>query len=648
MRNILSLLVVLLATSCSISLIDDNKSGPERVITLSEPGTLYSLIREEDRDLISKITIIGPLNGSDLALLHAMTGMDSKGSVTSGILSEIDLKNATISSGGDPVYIRDNQVIYSEDNWLPSGVFWGGKRLKKIVLPTSVSSMGSHVFYQCSSLESIVLPSMLKQFGEWSFYECESLKNIEIPEEIKTVPDFSFANCINLVSVSTSGKITSILDYAFGNCSRLEEILDISSVSKIGEGAFAFCRSLKEVKIPNGIQKIPVNLFYKCSSITNISLPESLEAIGDSAFYECKQLKNINLPSGLKTIGEFSFFCSGLINDLKLPQSLEYLGSSAFASTNITKLYVNSNIQTNYNDSWDGASFARCHMLTDVIVSEGCTDFNLSFNPSLGLKHVSLPKSLRHIGYGDGISRGLYAFACTSLEEINLPDSLDYIAPYTFYCSEIKTIRIPDGVKDINANTFGVCIYLEQVDLNKVENICDSAFCSCSITTINLPPSLHAISNYSFLSCNKLKAVAIPDGVTTIGESVFEQCEDLESVSIGIGVQSIPASCFSECLNLKTIDFPGTLSSIGPAAFYKCLKLKSIYIPRNVNVISDYAFSYSGLLGITVDWNTPIEINDNVFDGMQKDQVTLYVPKGSILLYKDSNWGSLGFIQEKI
>ena len=121
-----------------------------------------------------------------------------------------------------------------------------------------------------------------------------------------------------------------------------------------------------------------------------------------------------------------------------------------------------------------------------------------------------------------------------------------------------------------------------------------------------------------------LKQVEIPSTVnnqgrsykvTNIAEYAFYNSIDLTSLKIGENVKNIGYEAFGRCSNLKTVYLPSTLTSIEDYAFHDCTSLSKIYsnIPANK------------LVGI----------NSTVFNGVDKNNCTLYVPSGAPMTYRN-------------
>jgi putative transposon-encoded protein len=51
-----------------------------------------------------------------------------------------------------------------------------------VVIPESVTEIGSSAFYDCTSLESVVIPESVTEIGSSAFSDCTSLENIYIPK----------------------------------------------------------------------------------------------------------------------------------------------------------------------------------------------------------------------------------------------------------------------------------------------------------------------------------------------------------------------------------------------------------------------------------------------------------------------------------
>ena len=198
------------------------------------------------------------------------------------------------------------------------------------------------------------------------------------------------------------------------------------------------------------------------------------------------------------------------------------------------------------------------------------------------------------------------------------------IGKSTFYgCEDITSVTIPGSVKTIEALAFFNCMALK---------------------SITIPNSVTAIGEQAFMYCETLKSVNLPDGIQEIGEAAFWK-SGLQSIDIPASVTTIGDDAFSYCKALQSIHIPASVTAIGKEAFWECTGLQSIDIPASVKTIGEGAFvGCTGLKTVTVHWNTPLNVPDNVFEDVNTDNVTLKVPKGKEAAYKaHAVWGKFKF-----
>jgi hypothetical protein len=87
-----------------------------------------------------------------------------------------------------------------------------------------------------------------------------------------------------------------------------------------------------------------------------------------------------------------------------------------------------------------------------------------------------------------------------------------------------------------------------------------------------------------------------------------------------------------------------SVTTIGEAAFFGCTSLTAVTIGNSVNSIEQVAFAYcTGLTEIHVKNPTPLSINSNMFDGVNKETCKLYVPTGAADAYRNA-WGWKDFL----
>ena len=158
------------------------------------------------------------------------------------------------------------------------------KNIKKVVIKKGVTAIADFAFKGCKKLKEIILPSTLKKIGAYAFEDCP-IKNITIPKSVKSIEPGAFAG------------------------SSIKSITIPKTVKKLGEGVFGDCKKLESITMPGNIGVIKYEIpDYEYQ-------PKSF--VGDS----CKSLKKIKFTTALdinilKRVGKSGGF-EVLANDPK-------------------------------------------------------------------------------------------------------------------------------------------------------------------------------------------------------------------------------------------------------------------------------------------------------------------------------------------
>ena len=119
--------------------------------------------------------------------------------------------------------------------------------------------------------------------------------------------------------------------------------------------------------------------------------------------------------------------------------------------------------------------------------------------------------------------------------------------------------------------------------------------------------------------------VVINNSVTNIGQGYFYNCSNLASVSIPNSLTSIDSYAFCNCSNLTSVSIPNNLTNIGQWAFYGC----------------------TGLTNVTVNWATPLSIDNTAFDGVNLSNITLNTPAGTQCEYVNAPvWQNFNIVKQ--
>ncbi|MBR2381800.1 MAG: leucine-rich repeat domain-containing protein [Clostridia bacterium] len=540
-----------------------------------------------------------------------------------------------------------NCEIHSLTRVIYHSAFSGCASLSSVLIPNSVTSIGSYAFNKCTSLASITMGNSVFSIGNYAFNESTSLTSIIIPDSVASVGDYAFYNCTSLTSVLTGNSMRSIGDYAFygcklltsivlpdsmisiGNCSfcackSLESITIPNSVTSIGNSAFASCTSLSSAKIGNSVTSMGDYVFTACSSLTSVIIGNSVMSIGKNAFYNCKLLTSVTIPDSVKGIDDSAFSGCTSLASVTMGNSIMSIGNSAFSGCSLlTNISIPDSVTSIGNSAFSG-----CSSLTSVTIGNSITSIGSNaFNKCTSIKNVYYTgdiKSWLGINFNNYISNPMYNgsdlyFEGELVTNLVIPDSTTSIGNYAFYsCKSLASITIPDSVTYIGDYAFYWCNLLTSVAIpNSVTSIGDSAFESCtSLTSVTIPDSVTNIGEEAFHSCKSLTSITIPDSVTSIGDNTFRYCTSLTSITIPDSVTSLGYGVFEKCTSLTDVYYTGNVEGwigfdfiyytsnpmyYGAKLYFEGELVTSITIPNSVTTVGDYTFSgCTSLTSVTI------------------------------------------------
>ena len=272
--------VFMLLGCLSIQAADDDLITRQITIKLDKAGTLPDKIGSSKKNLITKLKIVGEVNGTDWCFIREMAGSGYDGKSTEGKLSVLDLSEAKIVEGGyyyNKYYYYENDVYYYKNCY------------------TSNDVIGKCAFKGCSGLTSLTLPAGITEISSYAFSSCSGLTSLTLPAGITSIGDDAFYGCSGLTSITIPNGVTQIDKNAFRDCTGLTSLTLPANIKRIGESAFYGCSGLTSLTIPDGVTKIGKYAFSNCSYLTSLTIPSSVNSLGDYAFKNCSSLQSVHV-----------------------------------------------------------------------------------------------------------------------------------------------------------------------------------------------------------------------------------------------------------------------------------------------------------------------------------------------------------------
>ena len=616
--------VYTLTLSGNSSAIIDGARGE---IHLAEAGLLSNYITADNKNIITTLKITGYLNGDDIRLLREMAGRDVNGEATEGVLTNLDISEATIVEGGGSYFLDHNT-----ENYVVGECMFEVTNLKEVLLPINSKSIGIRAFRHCTSLNGMNIPEAVTAIGKETFSECSSLERVSLPNSLLSVGDGAFSECTALNEINMPTDLISIGISAFCCCSSLTELTFANSLAVIDSWAFGECTSLKKITLPNSIETIGGDAFNNCTALSEVILGENLTTIGESAFQSCSSLTAIDIPNKVTTLGQDVFFNCSSLSDVTLGNSVEVIGESAFLlCASLETLQLPESVKT-----IGKGAFKECTALTDVVIPDNVSIINQeTFADCAALKSVKLGKSVTEIG-----SRAFEN--CGLLEEFDGEESVVNIRSYAFYdCASLKSAISLDAIELVESYAFARCESLNNVILGeRLKEMQYYAFAYCSsLVEMKIPDSVELMGSAVFADCSSLTNVILGEKMTTIETSAFSDCISLEEIVIPNAVTSIGDGAFGGCSLLKSAVIGDGVSDIGQGAFRNCVSLAEVRIGKGLGNIKDSAFEECHITECYIQTVTPPTLSGSFYSSkVDKESTKLYVPVGSVTAYQESDW----------
>ena len=552
------------------------------------------------------------------------------------------------ASGASRIEIPEGMTV------IDSNAFKNNTKLKEVILPSTLKSIGTSAF-EGTSLSKIELPSSLTYIGKNAFANIKTLTEVIIPKSVESA-SYAFYGDVNLKKVIFEDGIVTIPPRVLHNTG-IEEIVLPSSVKTIGSYAFSNSKSLEKINLLDGVRQIEEGAFSGDSKLSVVELPETLTEISSYVFSDTPSLTHINLPSGITNIRDGAFTNSGLIS-ITLPKELTGIGRSAFSGTHLSEIYfpkqlnylgINAfsyidtlkkvTVTSDINKSWDGwfwEGFFDASPLTTVVIEEGVTKIpDKMFYNRQGIMNINFPSTMKEIAS--------YAFGKTSLKKVLLPSALENIGERAFGDIEtltsidvgsnlvtgknafngsknLVTINLKSGARKIVDGFLANTGITEFVVPEGVEEIGEDAFSSNEqLTKLILPSTLKTIGERAF-SNTSLKEIVFPASMKTIPEGILENTQ-VEKIVLSEGVEEIGDYAFANNKLLKSVVFPSTLKKIGRGAFMNS-NLESVTLPSGLEEIAEKAFFNNKLSAVTLPTYLKT-LGDYAFSNNNLKEVTL-------------------------
>jgi predicted metal-binding protein len=467
--------------------------------------------------------------------------------------------------------------------------------LQSILIPRNVEILESCCFQSCRSLSSITFESNshLTRIGSNAFYG-SSLESIMIPSNVEILESYCFADCDSLLSITfeSNSHLTRIESSAFSSSS-LQSIVIPRNVQFIAGSAFRGA-TLSSISIESGndifviendflIDVLHHKLIRAFSESSEIEIPKNVEILGSNCWSWCRSLLSITFESNSRlTRIEFEAFSASSIQSIVIPRNVQFIDGSAFDTLPSPSISIELG-----NDIF----VVENEFLIDVLHHKLIRALSQS-------SEYEIARTIEILGSSCFLR-------CRSLSSITFESNsrLTRIEPEVFSFSSLQSIVIPRNVQFIAGSAF-IGATLSSISIESGNNIfviendflidvlhhkLIRAFSESS--EIEIARTIEILGSKCCSSPRFLSIMFESNPRLTRIESEAFSWSSLQSILIPSSVEILESKCFSNCRSLSTITFE-TNSQLTTSFGFK--------------VISEEAFSYSGLISIVIPANVRI------------------------------------------
>ncbi len=450
---------------------------------------------------------------------------------------------------------------------------WYNKRIKKITVPSTVTTIGEKAFGYMNNLNEVILGEGLKTIEPYAFVDCPKLEKIKLPdslvdftllafegtaiEEIVINGDLhdGFSNrkaTINRVICNGNVNYSAVLSMI---SSGFEFICDENGNNVVftkddsesrttydSDGFRYYINEKSEAVITRYIGGesdvvVPSTLGgYMVTAIAPLafSCMKSGGIFADDRYIADNQLVSVFLPDTVKIIGKFAFAQNLSLEEINIPSGIKMIPTECFF---------------------------ECESLKEIVLPETVTEI------------------------------GDMAFKwCEKLEKIEM-QGVEKIGIYAFnLCKALSHIGYSDKLKEVGAGSFYSCNLTGTLNLSSVIKIGSNAFDSTKITKVILNDNLEKLEYGVFQSCTLLEEINFPSKLISIGECCFRM-SGINKAVFNEGLKEIGALAFDMCKELYIMELPESIEKIGNYAFENTL-LEIVTVPENLKIIGYRAFGY--------------------------------------------------------
>lgn len=487
------------------------------------------------------LTVSGPLNGDDIAVLRHLMGANAwESELTDGCLRYLNLWGAQLTKDDDNSYNGYGVDEYLEkDNWVGEYMFHNCNALESLVLPASVTEIGENTFQDARGLKRIAVGSSTTK------YTRDLLQNLSGIEELVFLTD-------QFASSESSDPWEADIEAVYVQKSQLGDYMSDPALTRRTQNVMsvfeddAVMRALadKEHYFPSEYLELESvkGIFADNTTITNFDEFKyfyKVNTLEDGVFKGCTKLERITIPDSVKYIGSNVFRQCYQLSDIYFnSDSVPTIADDAFKFQvdwfkDDFRIYVPKTLCKRYREAWpqyaqyinaDNSRYSDDEIITVTVTAPNTLAQALGFTVTTDNRNpfTNRGETIEYITSARGDYskyRKLKVVGPLSGADFSI---LRYLAGF---CPWTNT-----------RNYAGHLEYLDLYDATLVHSSWDVApDCWLTLTHNNSTVFVgnDTLPSYALLQAYSLKTLILPRTCTTVRSRALQECEALEVLVIG-------------------------------------------------------------------------------------------------------------------
>ena len=270
---------------------------------------------------IKKI-LLGAVAFAVTAIVCALTAGAEKAGDYQISATGVDTATITSYSGSATNLTIPSKLNGMKITQIDLNAFGESKKLTKVTIPDTVTTIGDLAFNNCTSLKEVTIPASVTEIGFWAFADCTSLKEVTIPASVKSINYEAFGYYHYDKDSAETKKVDGFkINYVKNTCGHLYATKNGFSdeaclvINELEDGTLeisGYAGNDATYEIPavidgKKVTRIGYNAFNDCNELTSITITDGVVYIGSYAFYNCPSIKEVTIPASVTSIGEGAF-----------------------------------------------------------------------------------------------------------------------------------------------------------------------------------------------------------------------------------------------------------------------------------------------------------------------------------------------------